>query len=353
MRVIANNIFLVIVCGVLIAAAVIGYGRYTQVADQGPPRSRGPVPVVVTPVTTRTFSDKIEALGTARANESVVITAQVTETVRAVGFEDGQEVEAGAVLVQLTSDEEAAEFEEAQASLRQANQQFERISGLVERRNASQSALDDAVSARDQARARLRAIEARVDDRLVRAPFSGVLGLRQVSPGTLVTPGTVITTLDDVDPIKLDFSVPETFFSAVRPGLDVTSRSDAYPGETFQGKINVVDTRIDPETRSVLVRTLIANEDRRLRPGMLMRVDIFKDERESLMVPESAIVPLGRQVFVYRLGAENTVQRIEITIGAREPGAVEVTGGLDLGDQVVSTGTNRVRPGSAVRVVDE
>ncbi len=344
--------FLIIVCGVIIAAAVTGVLIYQSRETESARRGGGPVPVVVAPVRTETFVDRIEALGTAQSNEFVSITAQVTETVREVRFEDGQTVSRGDILAELTDEEEGAELAEARATLLEADQQLERIADLVERGNATQARLDQAVSVRDQARARVRAIEARLSDRLIRAPFDGLLGLRTVSPGTLVTPGTVITTLDAIDPIKLDFSVPETFFAAVRPGLEVTALADAYPDETFSGRITAVDTRLDAVTRSFLARAEIPNGDLRLRPGMLLRVEIEKNARQSLMVPEEAIVPLDTRVFVFRVTGENTVDRVQVEVGARRPGAVEILSGLEAGDRVVVQGTNRVRPGAPVRVLD-
>ncbi len=345
-------LFLIVVLAALLAAGVYGYFEYVQ-RDVGAETRRGggPVPVTVATVRFDAFSDRIEALGTAQANESVDITSKVTETVRTIAFEDGATVEAGAILVELTDEEEGAALAEARATLLEAEQQYQRIAGLVNRGNATEARLEQTVSVRDQARARVRAIEARLADRLIRAPFDGILGLRQVSPGTLVTPGTVITTLDDVDPIKLDFAIPETFYVAVRQGQPIAATADAYADETFTGTVTVVDTRIDPLTRSVTVRSEIPNGDGRLRPGMLLRVIIEKDQRRSLMVPEDAVVPLDTRVFVFRLTEDNTVERVEIITGGRRPGAVEVLSGLEAGDQVVAGGTNRVRPGAPVNVV--
>ncbi len=346
----SRNLFLIVVCTIIVAAVALGVLRF--VSQEPPVARRGApsVPVRVAAVTVTEFADRIEALGTAVANESVTITAQVTDTVNAIKFEDGQVVVAGDILVELTDTEEGADLEAARASLLEAELQYERAVDLVDRGTATQSRLDTALSERNQARARVRAIEARLADRLVRAPFAGILGLRAVSPGTLVTPGTVITTLDDIDPVKLDFSVPETFFSAVRAGLTIQALSDAYPGEAFQGQITAVDTRIDPETRSVVARAIIPNADLRLRPGMLMRVEIIKNRRESMTVPEAALVPLDTRVFVYKLSNEETAERVQIQTGARRPGEVEVLSGLDIGDQIIVAGTNRIRPGQPVTV---
>ncbi len=345
-----RNLFLLVVLAVLAVAGGLAALRFLEETSTGAARRQGPVPVRTAKVVEGEFFDRIEALGTARANESVTITAQVTETVRRTTFEDGQVVEAGDILVELTDTQEAAELEEARASLLEAEQQFERAQDGVNRGFGTRAGLDTAIANRNSARARVRAIEARLADRLVRAPFDGQLGLRSVSPGTLVEPGTVITTLDDINPIKLDFSVPETFFTAVRQGLTIQAKSDAYDGEAFEGQITAVDTRIDPETRAVIVRALIPNDDLRLRPGMLLRVEIIKNRRRSLMVPETAIVPLDTRVFVFKLVDGERVERVQIETGTRRVGTVEVLSGLEPGDEIVVAGTSRVRAGGAVVV---
>jgi len=252
----------------------------------------------------------------------------------------------------LTDAEEAAELQEARAGLRQAQQQFERVSDLVRRGSATRSRLDTAVATRDQAQARIAAIEARLSDRLIKAPFAGMLGLRTVSVGTLVTPGTQITTLDDIQPIKLDFEIPETFLPALAVGQEVEARASAYPDRDFNGKVTVIGTRIDPNTRSVTVRAEISNEEKLLRPGMLMTVEVINNRRTSLMVPEEAIVPLDTRVFVYRLKDANTVEQVQIRLGKRRPGEVEVLSGLNEGDLVVVRGTNLVRDGAQVKVME-
>jgi membrane fusion protein (multidrug efflux system) len=291
-------------------------------------------------------------VGTAGANESLVITAKVTESVRRIAFEDGMLVEEGQTLVELTNAQEAAELDEARAAVRQSEQEYERVADLVGRGSATRSRLDTAVAARDQARARMAAIEARLSDRLIKAPFAGMLGMRNVSIGTLVTPGTRITTLDDIDPIKLDFEIPETFLPAVGPGQEVEARAGAYPDRLFKGKVTVIGSRIDPVTRSMAVRAEISNEERLLRPGMLMTVEVINNRRTSLMVPEEAIVPLDTRVFVFRLKGSDTVEQVQIRTGARRPGEVEVLSGLAEGDKVVVRGTNLVRDGATVRVVE-
>ncbi len=320
----------------------------------GSPFGGRSTPVVVAPVILDEFIDSIEAVGTAKSNESVVVTAKVTETVSLVNFYDGQAVEAGQILVELADVEASADLAEARASLREAQKGFDRISGLVNRGNATRSSLDTAVAALDRAKAHVNALEARLSDRLIRAPFAGVLGLRAVSPGMLVRPGDTIATLDDINTIKLDFSVPETFLGSLGLGLEVTANSAAYRGRTFSGTITAIDTRIDPDTRAVQVRAELPNQDLMLKPGMLLTTTVINDRRRSMMVPEEAVVPVKDELFVYvvRDGERGTtVEQRRIEIGARRPGAVEVLRGLEIGEQVVTEGTHRVSAGSSVNVV--
>jgi membrane fusion protein (multidrug efflux system) len=351
-----RSYFLVAVAAVIVLMAVAGVWRFfASQGGAGDPRMAGfggATPVIVATVTKETFSDRIEAIGTARANESVSITAKVTESVRLINFTDGQHVEAGDILVELTDSEQSAELDSARASLREAEQQYDRIADLVQRGSATRSRLDEVTAMRDRARANVAALEARLDDRLIRAPFSGALGLRQVSVGTLVRPGDVITTLDDVTVIKLDFSVPETVLANIAVGQTIEAVGAIDPTQTSTGQISVIDSRIDPVSRSAIVRAEIPNPDGALRPGMLMTVRVFANERVALTVPESALVPFENDVFVFRLTENMTVDRVKVRIGGRRPGQVEILEGLMEGDEVVVEGTHRLRPGSRVSVPD-
>jgi len=186
---------------------------------------------------------------------------------------------------------------------------------------------------------------------MVRAPFAGRVGLRRVSPGSLVNPGTVITTLDDTATIKLDFTVPESYLSTLAPGLPITALSIAYPGRTFEGKVSSVDTRVDPSTRSVTVRALVPNPERLLKPGMFMNVRLERGAADALMVPEQALVPEQGDVFVFVLEGDSVAKRL-IRAGQRRVGDVQVLQGLSAGDLVVTEGTQKLRDGVRVTVVE-
>jgi membrane fusion protein (multidrug efflux system) len=292
--------------------------------------------------------DVVEALGTTQANESVTLTAKVTDTVRRVNFEDGDYVEKGTVLIELTNQEEEAALAEARANLDDAESQQRRLEDLSNRGLSAASQLDAARSRTDAMQARLNSVVARLRDRLIQAPFSGLLGFRKVSPGTLLTPNTAITSIDDISTIKLDFTVPETFLEAMKPGAKIVAKSVSFPGRDFEGVVRTVGSRVDPVTRAVTVRAHIANNDRALRPGMLLTVDVLTAQHEALVVPEGAVFQVQNRAYVYRLDGE-TARQQEIEIGGRRFGVVEVLGGLQEGDPIVVEGIVKLRDGIQVR----
>jgi len=292
--------------------------------------------------------DVVEALGTALANESVTLTAKVTDTVRRVNFEDGDYVEAGAVLIELTNQEEEALLAEARANLDDAESQLRRLEDLSGRGLTSAAELDVARSRTGASRARLNSIVARLRDRLIQAPFSGLLGFRQVSPGTLLSPNTAITSIDDISIIKLDFTVPETFLGAMAPGAKIVAKSVSFTDRQFQGTVRTVGSRVDPVTRAVTVRAHIDNKDRSLRPGMLLTVEVVTAERPALVVPEGSVFQVQNRAYVYRVDGE-TVHQQQIEVGARRFGVVEVLSGLNDGDLIVVEGIIKLREGARVR----
>jgi membrane fusion protein, multidrug efflux system len=309
------------------------------------------VTVTTAAAATKPWSDSIEALGTAQANESVMVTAKVTETVVRVNFEDGDLVDAGQVLVDLSGRAELAGLEEAAAAYREADQQYRRQQQLTEQKLVPASQLDTSRATVEAAKARLDATRARLSDRVITAPFTGVLGFRRVSPGTLVTPGTTIASLDDISLIKLEFSVPENFLAALAPGQKITAHSSAYPSREFTGVLRTIDSRVDPVTRAVGMRAEISNPDRALRPGMLLTVRIFQPERQAVVVPEIAIVQIARDAYVFRVKDDSTVERVPVQLGLRRAGEVEVVSGLAAGERIVVDGTGKLRSGASVRDV--
>ena len=293
--------------------------------------------------------DVVEALGTAQANESVTLTAKVSDTVRRVNFEDGDYVEKGSVLIELTNQEEEAALAEARANRDDAQSQLGRLEDLSKRGLSAVQALDIAKSRADAMQAQMNRVVARLKDRIVLAPFSGLLGFRNVSPGTLVTPTTTITSIDDISTIKLDFTVPETVLGAMTPGAKIVAKSVSFPGREFEGVVRTVGSRVDPVTRAVMIRAHVPNRDRALRPGMLLTVNVVTSEHEALVIPEGAIFQVQNRAYVYRLEGL-TARQQQIEIGGRRFGTVEVKSGLEEGDTIVIEGIVKLRDGIQVRL---
>jgi membrane fusion protein (multidrug efflux system) len=292
--------------------------------------------------------DAVEALGTAQANESVTLTAKVSDIVRRVNFEDGDYVEGGAILVELMNQEEEAALAEARANLEDVESQLRRLEDLSARGLTSASELDVARSRAAANRARLNSVVARLGDRLILAPFSGLLGFRQISPGTMLSPNTTITSIDDISVIKLDFTVPETFIGSMAPGARIVAKSVSFPDREFEGTVRTIGSRVDPVTRAVTVRAHIENADRALRPGMLLTVEIVTAERSALVVPESAVFQVQTRAYVYTVDGDTARQR-EIEVGSRRFGVVEVLGGVEEGDLIVVEGIVKLRDGAKLR----
>ncbi len=320
----------------------------------GPRSGPGGAPATVTAhvVASDEWVDQIEALGTARANESVTITAKVTEVVRSVRFDDGDRVRQGDVLVELTGQAETANLREAQASLNEAQQQLERLEPLVSQGTLPRAQLDTQRALRDTARARADAIRARLAERVITAPFAGVLGFRQVSDGALVMPGTVIATLDDIDLIKLDFTVPERYLSTLAAGQAIVARSVAWPDRPFNGKVTSIGSRVDPVARAVALRAELANPEHMIKPGMLLTVELATQPRQALVIPELALIQVGTRQSVFRLNEDDTVTEVDVRTGARRLGDVEILDGLAAGDRIVHEGTGKLRDGLRVTVVE-
>ncbi|MGB4859859.1 MAG: efflux RND transporter periplasmic adaptor subunit [Dokdonella sp.] len=328
----------------LLALALIGCKAEPETA----PRESPPLPVTTLLLQPTAWRDTLEAVGTAKARESVVLTAKITETVRKINFGDGERVNAGDVLVELTSGQQVAGLAEAQAMAVDSTSQYKRLQDLVSKGTISKSVFDTAKASRDSNAARVNALRAQLSDRVVTAPFSGVLGLRQVSLGALVTPGTVITTLDDISSIRFDFPIAEVHLAALTPGHEIIAHSVAFPASKFRGTVKSLDSRIDPVTRSVLVRAEIPNPDGLLRGGMLLTAQVLQPERQTLVLPEIAVTQVGLESSVFRVKADDTVEQVNVKLGARRRGEVEIVEGVKAGDSIVIEGTVRLRDGSRI-----
>ncbi len=311
------------------------------------------IPVVTAPARIGPVIETYGAIGTASANEAVMITSKVTGIVRSIEFKEGELVPGGKVLVELEDRELKANFSAAQADVRNAKQTYDRTVKLAAGQNAPQAKVEELQAALQSAQARADATAARLADMTIIAPFSGRLGLRRISLGTLIQAGTVITTLDDASIIKMDFSVPETLLSALSPGQTIEAITGAYPDRRFVGTVRTIDSRIDPSTRAFAVRAEIPNDDGKLKPGMLLTLQLALAKRDAaILIPEEALVPQGDKQFVYVV-EDGKARRKEVEIGTRSKGTVEIRSGIESTAEVLIGGTQRVRDGTLVRTQDQ
>jgi membrane fusion protein (multidrug efflux system) len=342
---------------------------------QGAAARRG-VQVTVTTPQVRTFVDKIEVLGTAKARQSVVLTAAAQQLISKVLFRSGDHVREGQVLVELKTQEQDAGIVQAESQVKFAKSTWDRWQQLADRGIAPAATAEQYKSQWEQAVANLDASKARLGDRVIRAPFTGTVGLSDAAPGMLINPGGVIANLDDLSVIRVDFPVPEVSLPLLKEGLPISSTADAYPATTFQGRIAKIDTHVDPATHSIVARAEFPNTDGRLKTGMLLHVSIAKVARQSAAAPEASVVFENGEAYVLLIqpapgqggargqagqaggqGAQGAGQRQNLMVvrhvigtGLRQDGWVEITSGLQPGQRIVADGTNRVRPNDPVQV---
>lgn len=314
---------------------------------------RGPVGVEVAIVETRSVVDEAAAVGTLRANETVALRSEIAGRIERVGFTDGARVQKGAVLVALDASVIAAEAEQSRAELALARANFDRTSELAQRNFVSQSAKDQSAANLKVQEAKLRLVEARLAKAEIRAPFNGVMGLRNVGPGDFVKDGADLGLIEDISTMKVDLRLPERYFGQIRPGLLVQVSFDSMPGRTFTARLVAVDAQIDANGRSLLARGTLPNPDGALRSGMFARARVvLRENPDALTVPEEAIFNQGTETFVWRVDG-GKVQRAKVETGIRRDAKVEVRSGLKAGDQVVTAGQLRLqRDGQEVRVID-
>lgn len=323
-------------------------GEAPRTAGQRP--SRGPSPVETARAISASLSDDISALGTLLADESVAIAPETSGRVAKILFRDGQQVAAGTPLFQFDADLTQSDLTEARARLRLAEASYARNQKLRQSGNVAESAYEEALSARDVARAAVQSAEVRLAKLTIPAPFSGALGFRTVSEGAYVNAGTPLVQLDKVDRLKVSFSVPELQQAAVAAASTVELMADAVPGETFVAAITALSPSIDVNGRALQVRADFDNSGMKLRPGLLVRVTVKGPQRQAVLIPESAIVQRGQGALVYVV-ADNKVREVRASLGKRLDGQVEVKAGIRAEDEVVTAGNSRLSTGAEVEVV--
>jgi membrane fusion protein (multidrug efflux system) len=343
----------VLVVMVLAAGARLVAGKAGAAAPGG--RGGNATLVSVVAVAPHAFADDLELLGVAKGRQSVTLSAAATQIVDRVNFRDGQTVSKGAVLVELKSTEQDAGLAQAEARRVQAERAYQRWKTLGEKGFASKASVDEYEAAHRTAAADVDAARARIGDRQIRAPFAGVVGLSDIAAGALINPGAAIVTLDDVSSVRVDFPAPERQLSALREGQPITATVDAYPGLRISGRIVRLDTRVDERTRAVVARAEFPKPDRKLKPGMMIRVTVPYGRRQRLAAPEAAVMAHGDESFVYviakREGGMVAEQR-PVVIGGREGGFVELRDGVAAGERLVANGLHKLQPDQRIRLAD-
>jgi membrane fusion protein (multidrug efflux system) len=309
------------------------------------------VPVEAAKVIAAPLSEQVTAVGTLLSNEAVTVSSEIPGRLKEIHFQEGQPVEQGAPLFTLDDSVYQAQLADAAAKLKLAEQTHKRTATLFSNKYATAQSADESASNLAVSTAAVELARVQLEKAHIVAPFSGIVGLRHVSVGEYITAGQALVNLEAIDPVKADFRVPEKFLPAIRVGQTIRIKVDAFPDDSFEGKVYAIDPRLDVAGRSLLVRALVPNQDRRLRPGLFARVTVLLQLKEdALTVPEQAIVPQGDSQFVFKI-VDGKVQFTEVVIGARREGRVEIIEGLTAGDQVVTAGQLRIRDGSAVSVV--
>lgn len=355
---------LILALSVVGLVALGGYAWYANRAVHPPTAANGTavpagaearpaaVDVEAVPVATRSMPDDVTAVGTLVSNESVILRPEVAGRIARIHFREGMPVKQGTVLVELDAAVQQAEVQQARANLSLAQSNFRRTEDLFARKFISQSARDEAASQLEVARAATALAEARFERTRIRAPFDGVVGIRNVSVGDYIKEGEVLVNIEDIGTLKVDFRLPELYLQRIRPGQTLEVTSDAVPAARFGATVDAIDPLVDAQGRSVVMRAKLPNKDALLRPGMFARVRLLLQERPSVaVVPEEALVPAaGNTNFVY-LVRDGAVHRVEVKTGARRDTLVEVVEGLVPGDMVVTAGHLKLRDGAPVRVV--
>ena len=335
----------------LVAMALAGCGNGESDRAAMFAGAAGAAPVLTEMVRTGAVTDEYIALATARANEAIDVTPRISSVVSAIHFEEGQAIRQGEVLVELDSREIRADLDLAEANLRERRSRYGRLEALAASQVVSEVELEEIQAQLQVAEAQVNSARARLEDTVIRAPFAGTVGLRRVSVGGLVQPNTVITTLDDIGTMKLEFSIPEEYLAVVGEGLAVEASGAAWPNRLFEGVVTSVDSRIDPMTRSLAVVAALPNEHRDLKPGMFLQVVIGRRREDVVLAAESALVPRQGRQYVFVVDEGRAIER-EVKLGSRLPGQVEIIAGLDAGEEIVTQGVQRLRDGLPVRMAN-
>ena len=337
---------------ILIALALfVGYLYWAPSQQSEARRGAASVAVSTANVENKAMIRSVSSLGTGISNNSITLISPTSDFITELNVREGKRVLKGDVIARLHDVEERARVTELEGILEDQKRQLARLKNLATTQATAQSLLDEQQTKVNTTLAQLDIAKAQLAEMIISAPFDGYLGLRQVSEGAYINAGTVITTLDDLSTLRVAFSVAEHYLADIKVGMPLSVTNAAYGEVRFNGKVSAVDTRLDPVTRTVTVHGALPNSDLRLRPGMLLHVKLELDNRMAMQISEKALVPQQQKQFVYKVDADNKVQQVEVTIGQRIPGWVEILSGLEEGDEVVVEGIQKLRSGLTINRV--
>lgn len=337
---------------ILIALLVfVGYLYWIPSQKTDIRRDAAVVAVSTAKVETKPMIRSVNSLGTGISNNSIQLISPTSDFVTELNIREGKAIKKGEVIARLHDVQERARVTELEGILEDQKRQLDRLKNLATTQATAQSLLDEQQTRVNTTLAQLDIAKAQLAEMTIRAPFDGYLGLRQVSVGAYITNGTVITTLDDLNTLRVAFSVAEHYLADISVGMPLTVTNAAYGNITFKGTVSAIDTRLDPVTRTVTVHGALPNEDLRLRPGMLLHVKLELDNRVAMQISEKALVPQQQKQFVYKVDADNKVTQVEVKTGQRVPGWVEILSGLEEGDEVVVEGIQKLRSGITINRV--
>ena len=360
-----------VIAGAVAGLLIVGGGGYwfgkaqsnSVAADNAPAggaagitKSGQPAPgtvVEATRVKSVRMAQGLTAVGSLRSDESVTIRPEVSGRISEINFREGQHVDMGLTLIRFDTSVQRAELEQAEANLGLNKSRLERSRDLFTKGFISAQARDEAESNFKVAQANFDLAQARLTKLDIKAPFSGIVGLRMVSIGDYVKDGQDIVNLEGIDPLKVDFRIPEIYLKQVAVGQALQIGLDAFPNQTFQGKVFAINPLVDTNGRSIVIRAMVKNTESRLRPGMFARVRLlFSDDRDSVAVPEQSLIPLGDDQYLFKV-VDGRAQRFKVEIGQRRDGQVEILQGVTAGEVVVTAGQLKLRDGSQVKIADE
>lgn len=354
-RLALRSFFLVSAASALLASAIFfspaAFGEKAEKGTADSSEEAPGLPVEAVQVETTAVNRELTVVGSLLANESIVIAPEISGRVSEISFLEGQPVAKGAVLLRLDPSVLEAERDRAKASLVLSEANIKRADVLLQDQAIAVRERDEDFAQWRLDQANLRLTEAQLAKTVLRAPFSGVLGLRRVSVGEYLQPGQPIATLENIDPIKVDFRIPEVYAGMVAAGQTVEIKVDAVPGKVFVGQVYAIDPKIDVNGRSMLLRARIPNPGGPLRPGMFARVNLVLEKRpDAVMIPEEALVAQGTRQMVYKV-VDGKVEVIPVEIGLRRAGQVEIVNGVEAGETIITAGQIKVRPGMPVTVL--